>query len=482
MYTNNSGPDKVQISTSDNLGESWSMYQVTTDTASRGQEQLEPSLAIDSKDVLHAVWRGHTNSNSRFNIRYANSADGGKTWGNFRMVTSGTETSEMHRAPSIVIDSNDKVHITWFGSSAANKAKYNIYYINRTSTGTWGKMAMVTEDSTDMYHQYPAIAMDSKDDLHVVWSGQTGSMHANNIQYRKFDSSTGSWGTIEMLTHSSTKNNNNPSIGIVINDFSEWYGENVNPKDSIHVAWYAEPSPTQIKYIKWDPISETWSSIQDVTDNTYNNTNPSVGLDNRGYVYLVWSKDNKPGINMSVYDGFEWLGEQTIVSGLVKASYPSVMYGGGHSITPRGIAVAFTGDENGTACNLYLSTTSDFNLTDFGTWHGLPRFEHIYRDDRPSDTMQDLYNLKIRVRDDDLAVGEYEIPLIVHNAWPKLEKDEVELELFGDENMLYTSEVKFMDPGTSSTETWNYWLDVDDSETFTEVDLTGEVTTTLYLK
>ena len=54
----------------------------------------------------------------------------------------------------------------------------------------------------------------------------------------------------------------------------------------------------------------------------------------------------------------------------------------------------------------------------------------------------------------------------------------MQLELIGDENALYTPEIKFIDPGTGPTETWDFWLDVDDSETLTPLDITGPITTT----
>ncbi|MCK5561687.1 MAG: hypothetical protein KAJ51_13880, partial [Thermoplasmata archaeon] len=414
----------------------------------------------------------------RYNIRYANSANGGKTWGNFKMVTTGTGSSELHRAPSIVVDSKDTVHISWFGSSSSNTAKYNIYYVNRTSTGTWGTRSMVTEDTTDMYHQYPAIAVDTSDDVHVTWSGQTSSAAIHNIQYRKFDSSTDTWSSIEMLTSSSTNNNYNPSIAINMNELSEWYRKNVNAKDSVHITWHAEPSPTQIKHIKWDANTNSWGIVEDITANGNNNFNPTVGVDMRGDVYIVWSKDDNPAINMSAYDGSGWLSEFTLSGDMHKAAHPSIMYGGGNSIIARGVAMVLTGDENNTGCKVYLSTSSDFNLTDIGPWKGIPRFKHLYRDDKPSATMQDITNLRIRVRDDDLVIGEYVIPILVKNVWPTLEKGELNLVLSDDESMLYTPEIKFIDPGTGPAETWSYWLDVDDSETMTEYDLTGTVTTT----
>jgi hypothetical protein len=120
----------------------------------------------------------------------------------------------------------------------------------------------------------------------------------------------------------------------------------------------------------------------------------------------------------------------------------------------------------------------EFNTTDLCPWQGIPRFRHLYTDDNPSGTDGDVYNLVIRVRDDDMAVGEYVTTFDIRNVWPVLDKDGLAADLISYENELYTPEMKFFDPGTGPTETWSYWLDVDNSESLTPDDVTGPITTT----
>ncbi|MHC4537630.1 MAG: sialidase family protein, partial [Planctomycetota bacterium] len=445
-YTNDSGPNKIQVSVSDTLGETWTMYQVTTDSASRGQDQLEPSLAIDSKDVLHAVWRGRTTSNSKYNIRYANSADGGKTWGNFKMVTTGSGIADANYAPAIAMDSNDNAHIVWHGKSSSMKAMYNIFYASRTSKGTWSSISAVTEDTSNMYHQYPSIATDSNNNLHVVWYGLTSSSSKYNIQYSEFNSTTSKWSSTGMLTGSVTDSQYNPNIAVDL-------------KDNIHVVWYSMPSPTKIKYLKWDASTKTWGSEEYVSSNPYNNTMPSVGVDFRGHVYVAWvKKDPFYAINFSVNDGVGWLDEMPISGDMLGVWNPSLMYGGEHSIVARGIALTFTGDFNGTGYNLYMSKTSDFNVTDFGPWKGIPRFKHVYPDDNPPGTERDIYDLTFRIRDDDMGTTEFSTQFQIRNVLPEITSD-VSFAT-GEESKLMLPSVEFIDPGTGPNEKWHYWWDL----------------------
>ena len=78
-----------------------------------------------------------------------------------------------------------------------------------------------------------------------------------------------------MLTESVTDSQSYPNIAIDL-------------KDNIHVAWHSMPLPTQIKYMKWDAETKSWGSEEYVAMNPYNNTNPSIGVDYRGYVYVAW--------------------------------------------------------------------------------------------------------------------------------------------------------------------------------------------------
>jgi hypothetical protein len=238
--------------------------------------------------------------------------------------------------------------------------------------------------------EYPAIAVDSADDLHVVWSGQTSWTTTNNIQYMKYDSSSSSWSSVTMLSNSSSNDNEHPSIAIDRND-------------NIHVMWDAEPSPNVIMHMKWDASTTSWSSAEVVSTNASAiNMNPSVGVDHRGYIYAFWFKTNPYMIIMSMFDDRYWTGDMEVTS-LRKFSkttwHPNVLSSGGR-LPARGSAVVFTAD-NGTADNVYFIPTRDLNLTDFGPWKGLPKLKHLYQDDNPTKTEKDVYTIRVKVRDDD---------------------------------------------------------------------------------
>jgi hypothetical protein len=454
------GDSQIFIANSSDLGDTWYTNMVTSDSASASLDQYEPSLVVDSKNVLHAVWRGEVSGVN--NIRYANSNNGGVTWGNYKMVTSDSTSGTGHFAPSIAIDSKDTVHITWHGSSSGNSALYNIHYVSRTSTGTWGTIQMVTSDTTDEYNEYASIDVDSSDNVHVTWHGGAPA----NVLYRKLSSS---WGSIEMLTSSTTDDNVNPSIV-------------TDGKGNVHVAWSGAPAPNMIKYIKYDSTTSSWGSVEAITSNSsHANYNPSIGIDHRGYAYVVWYKKDvvsypvgEYSIMMAVNELPYWTTEMAVTAPPLFNSttyYPNVM-SGTNSMAARGVAFVYTAD-NGTFCNVYFAASQDFNLTDFGPWKMLPKLRHLYNDDNPSNSEVDVYEFKIRMRDDDLGVSEYIVPVKVRNVWPVIDRtNEVSL-VKGPEGKMQTPEIKFEDPGSGPKETWHVWVDTDNTESQTPLDIIG---------
>jgi hypothetical protein len=443
VYTDREGtkPTQISISNSSDLGESWFQNPVTKATT----RQLEPSVAIDSKDVLHVVWRGLVSS--YYQIHYANSANGGVSWANQKTITS---TSAHNYAPSIALDSDNKAHIVWHGGTGSN-----IYYTTRTSTGTWGSVSALNSN----IGEYAAIAVDSEDDLHVVWSGQRSWTSTDNIQYMKYDSSATSWSSVTMLTNSSSNDNGHPSIAIDRND-------------NIHITWHAEPSPNKIMHMKWDAGTSSWMSAEIVSTNaSANNMNPSVGVDHRGYVYVFWFKTNPYMIMMSMFDDRYWTGDLDVTSlrELNKTTWHAGVLSSGGKLPARGSAVVFTAD-NGTADNVYYIPTRDLNLTDYGPWKGIPKMRHLYRDDNPTKSERNIYTAKIRVRDDDTGIGTWSMRFEVRNVWPEIKEKEWVGKVEGLENMLYSPKIKFKDPGSGPTENWTMWMDMDNSENWTAGD------------
>ena len=154
---------QVYLAKSTDGGITWTEEPVNSENAA----QFYPSIAIDSQDNLHIVWSGWGGPTSPkgMNIHYRKKTSSG--WEPREMVTS---TNYHQKYPEIVVDSQDNIHIVWYGTGwGANTGNYNIQYRKRTASG-WQVQESITDKSVDQ--KRPKIAVDSHGNVHVVWLGR----------------------------------------------------------------------------------------------------------------------------------------------------------------------------------------------------------------------------------------------------------------------------------------------------------------------
>lgn len=151
-------------------------------------------LARTSDGALHTVYY-KTNGTSK-QIFYASSGDEGITWVEEQISFPPLDKDQW--CPSIAVDSQDNIHVVWHGSGwGVNALKYNIQYRMRSPSG-WQEWIGLT--AIDQYQYDPSIAVDSEDNVHVAWRGKGWGTYTghNNIQYLVKTSS--GWQAQEGLT------------------------------------------------------------------------------------------------------------------------------------------------------------------------------------------------------------------------------------------------------------------------------------------
>jgi hypothetical protein len=228
------------------------------------------SLARGSDGKLHAVYyRGSAPSN----IYYAYSTDGGATWTE-EAVTAKTGTN--HQVyPKLAVDSANNVHVIWTGLGwGTNSGKYNIQYSSRTG-GAWGTPESVTDNS----HNTPGVAvsategqmtlgLSSNDNVNVAWGDDNLS---NSIYYRK---RTTSWQTAELVYNTNTPYF--PSMAI-------------DSQDNVHLVW-EEDSGGGASGITYDlRTSGGWQGTEVVASIANNQVKPSIAVDSADNIHVVWS-------------------------------------------------------------------------------------------------------------------------------------------------------------------------------------------------
>ena len=249
--------------------------------AALGSNQKNPSIAIDSNDYLHVVWAGVPPGSSYQQIRYIKYTT---SWQSIEELTTTEGSSYQQYFPCIAIDSNDNLHVVMTGGVGVGYTQ--IRYIKYTMyTMSWQSIEELTTDTNYVQYSGAFIAIDSNDNLHVVWSGNTGETN-RQIRYIKYDTS---WGSIINLTDGSY---------VVTSSILS-----ISGNDNIYVIFSGKhigsPDYFQLRLISY---TTSWSEITNITFGNFNQystspiwaMHPTIGglktnITNTGFAF-VWSE------------------------------------------------------------------------------------------------------------------------------------------------------------------------------------------------
>jgi hypothetical protein len=268
------GNAEIYYKRSPNGGATWSTTKRLTWTSADSER---PALAVDSSGNVHLVWHDETPGSAE--IYYRKSTDGGATWSTSKRLTW---TSGGSWTPDIAVDSSQDLHIVWYDYTPGNT---EIYYKKSTDEGaTWSTTQRLTWTSGNGY--IPDIAVAPSGHLHVVWYDDTPGNA--EVYYKKSTNGGADWSTTKRLTW----NPGWPDLAVVA----------AAPSSHVHVVWDNDIS-TQCEYEVFHKKSvdggATWAANQRLTWTSGLSTYPDVAVDSSGNLHLVWINET-PG-NGEVY-------------------------------------------------------------------------------------------------------------------------------------------------------------------------------------
>ncbi|MCP8304884.1 MAG: hypothetical protein H3Z50_05395 [archaeon] len=233
------------------------------------------ALVRSSNGTLHCVYSKYDILQASIQVYYAYSEDGGVTW-NEELVADPNTVNQFW--PCIAIDSNDDVHVVWAGFGwGVNFDFTNIQYRMRTPSGGWQAQEGVTDVDADQ--AMPSIAIDSNDNVHIAWSGYGWGINTDykNIQYRMRTSD--GWQVQEGVTDNDTSDQFYPCIAIDSND-------------NVHVVWDGwgwGTYPDGVSNIHYRMrASSGWQAQEEVTDKDVDQDSASIAIDSKDNVHVVW--------------------------------------------------------------------------------------------------------------------------------------------------------------------------------------------------
>ncbi|MHA1552334.1 MAG: hypothetical protein ACTSQC_10370 [Candidatus Heimdallarchaeaceae archaeon] len=296
-----SGPDYDIHYKYKTSGGSWSAAEVVSTESTAGSSS--PSFIIDSANNFHVTWQDITDylgSGVDSDIFYKFRASGG-SWGAAEVVS--TESTDSSVSSNLFIDSTGNAHVIWQDLTDYLGAgiNYDIFYkVKLSSSSLWSVTEVVSTVSTDGASS-PSIAVDSADSVHIVWFDSTdysGSGTGPSLFYRLKDDLSGTWSFTDVLTLETPGPSYYQEIAIDSAD-------NIHVIWCDHTTYQGSGSDSDIFYKLWDATSSTWGTTVVVsTESTNDVYTSSLAIDSSDNLHVVWYDYTNylgSGADMDVY-------------------------------------------------------------------------------------------------------------------------------------------------------------------------------------
>ena len=276
------GDENIYISALDSSGSVlWSNKRVNVDSGS--SDQSNPRIAISENGSIATttiVWEDNRNGNKDIYLQSFDS-NGVRLWASDKQITS---SSTDETSPSIIINNNDEIIITWVDESLNGKKIYADKLKLDDGSSLWGSPKLLVGGTLDSYD--PEIAIDSSDNIYLAWTEDNAG---------DYDSLFGKWDTDANLIWSygsnleeSNKNQTETAISVLGGDlFLSWTDDREN-EDNIFAQKYDLSGTAQ-----W-----TEDLKIDITTTPSDQNNSALAIISTGECIGVWQDNRDGGYNI----------------------------------------------------------------------------------------------------------------------------------------------------------------------------------------
>lgn len=269
----------------------WTPTELITDFSTA--QSYSASIAIDSNNILHLVWREQTpdlaGSGSDTDIFYSYYDPSIYTWSALEIVSSESTSSSVD--PVMGIDNEGKIHVIWGDSTEilGSGIDRDIFYKSRTPTGIWTTTSLVSSDSTTNVENLD-FAIDNEDNLHVTYYDHTDILGAStdaDVFYIWFNSTTDLWSSTYLVTSESSFSSAGPKI------------KTDKSTGNAHIIWYdytddllSSGSDIDIFHKTFDHNSLSFSSLRLVSSQSNENSySPNFEIDSKDMLHIFWKDE-----------------------------------------------------------------------------------------------------------------------------------------------------------------------------------------------
>jgi hypothetical protein len=176
---------------------------------------FEPMISVDSKNNIHILWYEKPDFNALVNdydIFYRYRQKNGE-WNPTQLVS--TESMGRSTIPALAVDSEDTLHLAWIDKSNINGAgsDADIFYKSKPIDGEWSDFHVVSIESIS-HVNWPSITVDNNDTVHLTWQDHYTNELLDDpydIVY-KYKPKNGNWSDLELVSINSGKDSNWGSV------------------------------------------------------------------------------------------------------------------------------------------------------------------------------------------------------------------------------------------------------------------------------
>ncbi len=278
-------------------------------------------IVRDSNGNLYAAFR--KKYNGYYQIFISKSGNGGSSWTTPSAPISAVSGSYNQRVPAIAIDSQNTLHVVWYGQDATYSGtnERQIKYSRSTDSGNswsaWRNIAPVAGYSgSELWQEHPVIYVDALNNLYVVWEGGDSSHSSPQTKFTKSTDGGNFWTAWENVAPLST-NQSRPTMV-------------VDSNGKIFVIAYGYWSATGKQNILFSSSTDggnSFSSWNAVSASGADQRHPSAAIDSGNKIHLVWREESagKTAIRYSKFTSPNWASGATIsATGGYYQFFPSI--------------------------------------------------------------------------------------------------------------------------------------------------------------
>lgn len=237
---------------------------------------LYPTIAVDSNNTVHITWGDYRDGNPE--IYYTKLDNNGDSLIEDKRLTYAPNLSY---APTIAVDSNNTVHISWYDGTVGI---YEIYYTKLDNNGSTLVDTIRLTNYDFARSCRPTIATDSNNNVHIAWDDERDGNW--EIYYTKLDDN-GNTLVDDMRITNFSGNSMSPKIAI-------------DTDNNVHIIWEDDrDGNTEIYYTKLDNNGSTLINVTGLTVDHVTSDDPAIAIDTNNNVHITWV-DNRDG-NREIY-------------------------------------------------------------------------------------------------------------------------------------------------------------------------------------